>query len=69
MNSIPVNKVWMGIGLSMLPIMLSRSDGMPDRSKSMAASARTTTSTAMASTPMPENVSITATARRPPKMV
>ena len=51
----PVNSVWNGIGLSAAPTIVSRSAGTPRAmSQSTAFSASTTTSTAIASTPMPE---------------
>mgnify|MGYP006990009546 CR=1 FL=1 len=57
MKIIPVSNVGQGIGESSSPIMDSRSAGMPLKSKSIAAMARTTTSRAMARTPIPEIVS------------
>ena len=65
----PVNNVWNGMGESMLPIIDVRSAGTVDRSKPTAASANITTKNAIASTPIPEYVSITATARKPPVIV
>jgi hypothetical protein len=70
MNNMPVKSVWNGMGEVKEPIIEMRSSGTPDtRSKFTAAMARITTRNAIARTPMPEYVSITATARRPPVMV
>ncbi len=45
------------MGLSGPPIMLSRSGGIPEKSKPMAAMASTVTAAAMPSTPTPDRVS------------
>ena len=57
MKIIPVSRVGQGIGLSGPPTMLSRSAGMPEKSKPMAAIARIVTAAAMPSTPTPDSVS------------
>ena len=66
----PVSRVCHGIGLSGPPSMVMRSTGTPVTiSQSTAASPSTTISIASPRMPMPDQVSITATARNPPKMV
>ena len=62
----PVNRVGQGMGDLASPIRVSRSGGMPDRSKPTALRDRNTTSMHMPSSRMPLKVSVTATARRPP---
>ena len=69
MNSIPVKSVWNGIGLSAAPTIVVRSLGTPDRSQPTPFSARNTTRSAIARTPIPLIVSITATAFSPPRIV